>query len=74
MIKSEQIPEVVWRVAMMTYHREIRRNPEQAWQLAIAAAITTWPAMRNSQHVSFDGQTETAIILPLPQESTNAET
>ena len=74
MIKSEQIPEVVWRVAMMTYHREIRRNPEQAWQLAIAAAMTTWPAMRNSQHVSFDGQTETAIILPLPQESTNAET
>ena len=71
MIKSEQIPEVVWRVAMMTYHREIRRNPEQAWQLAIAAAMTTWPAMRNSQHVSFDGQTETAIILPLPQKETS---
>lgn len=70
MLKAEQIPEVVWRVAMMTYHREIRRNPEQAWQLAIAAAMTTWPAMRNSQHVSFDGQTETAIILPL-SENTN---
>ena len=67
MIKSDQVPEVVWRVAMMTYHREIRRNPEQAWQLAIAAAITTWPAMRNSQHVSFNGQTESAIILPLTE-------
>ena len=71
MIKAESVPEAVWRVAMMTYHREIRRNPEQAWQLAIAAALTTWPAMRDSQHVSFDGQTEHAIILPLPQENTN---
>lgn len=69
MIKADGVPEAVWRVAMMTYHREIRRNPEQAWQLAIAAAITTWPAMRNSQHVSFGGHIERAIILPIIQES-----
>lgn len=71
MIKSDQVPEVVWRAAMMTYHREIRRNPEQAWQLAIAAALTTWPGVRESQHVSFTGQTEDAIILPLTQEPSN---
>lgn len=43
MIRSNQIPEVVWRVAMVTYHREVRRDPGSAWQLAIAAALTTWP-------------------------------
>jgi hypothetical protein len=67
MLKAEQVPEAVWRVAMMTYHREIRRNPEQAWQIAIAAAITTWPTMRDSQHLSFDGRTEYVIILPLTE-------
>jgi len=68
MIYAKQIPDEVWRVAMMTYHREIRRNPEQAWQIAIAAALTTWPKMRESQHMSFDGRTETAIILPVQEE------
>jgi hypothetical protein len=63
MITSKQIPEAVWRVAMMTYHREIRRNPERAWQLAIAAAITTWPHVALSTHVE-EGR---RIILPLPQ-------
>lgn len=65
MLKPEQIPEAVWRVAMMTYHREIRRNPEQAWQLAIAAAITTWPHVGLSTHVE-EGR---RIILPLPKET-----
>ena len=38
---------------------------------ACLAMLKAWPSMRNSQHVSFDGQTESAIILPLPQENTN---
>ena len=39
---------------------------------ACLAMLKAWPSMRNSQHVSFDGQTESAIILPLPQkEPTN---
>lgn len=60
MLKAEQIPEAVWRVAMMTYHREIRRNPEQAWQLAVAAAITTWPGMHWVGDIG--------LHLPLPAE------
>jgi hypothetical protein len=67
MITSNQIPEAVWRVAMMTYHREIRRNPERAWQLAIAAALTTWPHCALSTHVE-EGR---RIILPLPQEASD---
>jgi predicted RNA polymerase sigma factor len=68
MLKAEQIPEVVWRVAMMTYHREIRRNPEQAWQLAIAAALNAWPGMVHQPRAML---TKTwfdpgKIILPLP--------
>lgn len=67
MITSNQIPEAVWRVAMMTYHREIRRHPEQAWQLAVAAALTTWPHVALSTHVE-EGR---RIILPLPQEASD---
>jgi len=68
MLSATQIPDEVWRVAMVTYHREIRRNPEQAWQLAIAAAITTWPKTL-WDHTREDG---TRIILPL-KETQNAE-
>jgi len=60
-IRSEQVPDEVWRVAMVTYHREIRRNPDRAWQLAIAAALTTWPHVALSTHVE-EGR---RIILPL---------
>ena len=68
MLTSNQIPEAVWRVAMMTYHREIRRNPERAWQLAIAAALTTWPHIALSTHVE-EGR---RIILPLPPQEGDA--
>lgn len=64
MLKADQIPEAVWRVAMMTYHREIRRNPEQAWQLAIAAAVTTWPGVLHEQQEYGDPD---LIILPLQE-------
>ncbi len=69
MIKAEQIPEAVWRVAMMTYHREIRRNPEQAWQLAIAAALTTWPEV--TLHSKDINATHSYFVLPLQQENSN---
>ena len=69
MIKPEQVPEVVWRVAMMTYHREMRRHPEQAWQLSIAAALTTWPGMAAFHHP--DDFNYPRIILPLPQENSD---
>lgn len=72
MLKAEQIPEAVWRVAMMTYHREIRRNPEQAWQLAIAAALNAWPGVLVSgPHSSGHGPLQTQLVLPLPQETDN---
>lgn len=70
MIKPEQVPEAVWRVAMMTYHREIRRHPEQAWQLAISAALTTWPGM--AAFPPPDDFNYPRIILPLTaQEKTD---
>ena len=65
---SSWVMEAVWRVAMMTYHREIRRNPERAWQLAIAAALTTWPHIALSTHVE-EGR---RIILPLPPQEGDA--
>jgi hypothetical protein len=69
MIASEKIPEAVWRVAMMTYHREIRRDPERAWQLAIAAALDTWPEntveFRRDSYMGWDGN---LLILPLSTE------
>jgi hypothetical protein len=67
MITAEQIPDEAWRVAMMTYHREVRRNPQQAWQLALAAALTTWPGATDSS-LTFEGYTTSVFILPLPRE------
>jgi len=66
MVKSSQIPEAVWRVAMMTYHREIRRHPEQAWQIAIAAALTTWPGANIERFMPDSGPY--TLQLPLPKE------
>lgn len=42
MIRPEHISEAVWRAAMSTYHKELRRDPGMAWQKAIAAAINAW--------------------------------
>lgn len=71
MITSNQIPEAVWRVAMMTYHREIRRHPEQAWQLAIAAAMTTWPGMNTGPNIY--GRQDAIMHLPLPEQDASDE-
>lgn len=61
-IQSQWIPDGVWRVAMMTYHREIRRNPDKAWQLAVAAALTTWP--ENAWHSKDINAPYSYLVLP----------
>ena len=73
MIMAEQIPDVVWRVAMMTYHREIRRHPEQAWQLAIAAAMTSWPGCFKETTMISGDKREYALILPLTAQEAGDE-
>lgn len=70
MIGPELVPEVVWRAAMMTYHREIRRNPQQAWQIAIAAALNAWPGVFPTEMEEAAG-VRRRIILPLPKEPSN---
>jgi hypothetical protein len=73
MLSATQIPDEVWRVAMVTYHREIRRNPERAWQLAIAAAIAAWPGMSQlAENDSASIREMAALIIPL-KETQNAE-
>jgi len=64
MIKPEQIPENAWKGAMARYHMMIRKNPEMAWQSAIAWALENWPHVALSTHVE-EGR---RIILPLPKE------
>ena len=61
MINPENVPEEVWRSAMSTYHKTLRKNPGMAWQAAISAAITSWPHVALSTHVE-EGR---RIILPL---------
>lgn len=43
MISPEQVPECVWRAAMSTYHKTLRKNPAMAWQEAVVAALGAWP-------------------------------
>lgn len=62
-IKPDQVPKEVVKALLRAWDRKTSVQPDAL----IAAAINAWPGMRNSQHVSFDGQTESAIILPLPQ-------
>lgn len=62
MIDVEQIPDEVWRTAMKTYHREVRRNPQQAWQLAMVAALAAWEGATTEPR-----NWRTALILPLTQ-------
>ncbi len=70
MINPENVPEEVWRSAMSTYHKTLRKNPGMAWQAAISAAITRWPHVALSTHVE-EGR---RIILPLPQEPSDDHT
>lgn len=38
-VSPEQIPDNLWRIAMSVYHREIRRNPGNAWQAVCAEVL-----------------------------------
>lgn len=67
MIKASQVPKEVWKAAWDGYVSSGCTMAE-----AVAAAINAWPGMRDSQHVSFDGRAENAIVLPLPARSDNA--
>ena len=72
------IPPEAWQAAMRTYHREVRRNPGNAWQAAIRAGIEAWPGMKwheiqvpdNSDEVRYMLK-KTGIILPLTTESSD---
>jgi hypothetical protein len=69
------IPTEAWRAAMRTYHREVRRNPGNAWQAAIRAGIEAWPGrkeeIRDGWNWADTGAVTThryaTIILPLPR-------
>ena len=65
------VPDYDWEQAMRE-ETDVHFWCEQA-RAVIAAAFNAWPGVRKSQHVLFDGRTETAIILPLPQEASDAE-
>jgi hypothetical protein len=59
------IPTEAWRAAMKTYHREVRRNPGNAWQAAIRAGIEAWPGAECSEYKPAP----TYIHLPIPWEA-----
>ena len=71
-IKPENVPDAVWHTAMSTYHKAIKKRPGSAWQEAIAAAINAWPDLRIERLWALPVPTD-GIILPLPQEKTNAD-
>ena len=70
MIKPEQVPECVWRAAMSTYHKTLRKNPAMAWQEAVVAAFREWPGVLHEVQEYGDPD---LIILPLLTESVNVE-
>lgn len=76
MLKPENVPECVWRAAMSAYHKTLRKNPAMAWQEAVVAALGAWPDAERFVNRSpyDDDETWPHIILPLPTETTNAET
>ena len=66
MIRAENVPEPVWRAAMSTYHKTLRKNPAMAWQEAIVAAFREWPGVLHEQQEYGDPD---LIILPLTENS-----
>lgn len=67
MIAPDTVPEPVWRAAMSTYHKEIRKDPAMAWQKAIAAALLVWP----DAFVTKYSEGAPAFNIPLPQEKSD---
>lgn len=39
MLTAAEIDEEMWRAAMSTYHKTIRKNPGMAWQAVCAEVI-----------------------------------
>lgn len=70
MLKPEQVPEAVWRAAMSTYHKTLRKNPAMAWQAALVAALREWPGVLHEVQEYGDPD---LIMLPLPMDGENAK-
>ena len=66
MIRAEQIPDEV-AFALLDIYTLWLGDTDQA-RAAIAAALNAWPGMEKAW---YEGNTPTAIILPLPQEASD---
>lgn len=65
------IPDEVWRAAMSTYHKTLRKNPGMAWQEAVVAALNAWPdASSGMRHHIIQGRVmpTKCWMLPLPEQ------
>lgn len=73
MIRADQIPPEVVEAAARECELFIFDLPsEEGIRLALAAALSAWPGMWVEQLYPLPVDTQ-GIILPLPQENTNAE-
>ncbi len=71
------IPDEARKAAKAAYNSALDRGEASIEKLVDAACLAmlrAWPGMRDSQHVSFDGRVENAIILPLTQEPSDDHT
>lgn len=70
MLKADQIPDEVARLADEAYYDTAGENPtmsdENIMKHAIAAALNAWPGAARHDFAHADG--EECIILPLPKE------
>ena len=64
MIKPEQVPDEVMHALSLRLDYVATK---QEWRAAIAAAINAWPGMYT--RADEPDATDTAIILPMPPES-----
>lgn len=64
MLKPEQVPECVWRAAMSTYHKAIKKRPGSAWQEAFVAGLREWPGALHEVQEYGDPD---LILLPLTE-------
>lgn len=76
MLKAEQVPKEV----IAAWHRHCADNLATTYEEAFAAAINAWSGMFSAIRteeggVEWDneGNAPECLVLPLPQESTNAE-
>jgi hypothetical protein len=67
MIKPKQVPKESAAAVDDLFENEVVEGDGPSTEEIVAAAINAWPGMRDSKHLSFDGRTETAIVLPLTE-------